>query len=194
MLDCDLPHLKWNDRSPPDVMFYPSLIVRSILCPYSPGLTAGARLRFAPVSRTYKMVLSLKPGIASLLSPNINTKDSPKVQACKTTFKYFLRSQQNVSPIPFNGYSRSYIYSVNRVTLQSTQPFDAILPPILFLLASLLPAFSKFSRHVSIRHRGNAQEKPFDDKMACRQTAEKFTTCRRFDKEKDPTCSQEPPL
>ena len=132
MLDCDLPHLKWGDCTPPNVMFNPSLIIRSIVFQCPPGLPAGARLRFAPISRTYKRVLSFEKGIASSLSPNINTKYSLNVQICKTTFKHFLRSQQSVSPFPFNRYSRSCICSVNHVALQPTKPFTAVLPPILF--------------------------------------------------------------
>ena len=151
MLDFDLVHPKGSDCTPADMILYPSLIIRSILCPCSPGLTTRARLRFAPAPRTYKMVLHLEQGITSSLSPNINTTYSPNVQACKTTFKHFLRSQQSVSPFPFNRYSRSCIYSVSHVALQSTQPFTAVLPPTLFLLAPRLTAFSKFGRHASRR-------------------------------------------
>ena len=129
-----------------DVVFCSNLIIRSILCPCSPGLTAGARLRFAPAARTYKMVLSLEQGIASSLSPNINTKYSLNVQACETTFKHFLRLQQNVFPFPFNKYSSSYIYSANHVPLQHTQPFTAFLTSTLFLLGPLLRAFSQVGR------------------------------------------------
>ena len=151
MLDHDLLHLKWSDCATPGVMFYSSLIIRSILCPCSPGLTAGARLRFAPIPHTYKMVLFLEPGIASSLSPNLNTKCSPNVQACNTTFKHFLRSQQSVSPFPFNRYSLSCIDLVNHVALQPTQPFTAVLPPILFLLAPRLQHYEEIDRQVSRR-------------------------------------------
>ena len=134
MLDFDLLQLKWSDCTPPDVMSYPSLIIRSILCPCSPGLIAVARPRFAPISRTYKMVLFHEQGIASSSSPNLNTKYLSNVQACNTTFNHFLRSQHSVSPFPFNRYSRSCIASVNHVALRPTNPLPLFCLQYLFFL------------------------------------------------------------